>query len=121
MNSFIRENGGAKLDRRYQLASDATTVAQNGVLVPSAKVIGGVNIITSTGSLGPYTINFSPIVFVNAPIVAAWCSQESGGNGVIVNLSAIGTTSFAFFMAIPGVGIITSTHTVTVEWIAVGA
>lgn len=113
--SFVREQGGAPVDQRY-----LRSVYQNGVQIGNAKLASGVSIITSTGSLGPYTIGFAPVIYSVAPIVTAWCSQESGGNGVIVNLATINTTGVSFFMAIPGVGIITAGHTVTVEWIAVG-
>lgn len=120
-SSFLL-GGTTPLDRRYQLASQAVGVAENGVGITAAKVIGGANVITSTGAIGPYTINFSPIVYAAAPCVVAWCSKESGGNPILMNLDSVGTTSFTFDMIIPASSAAVNVgHTVTVEWIAVGS
>lgn len=117
MNGTSFKVGGAQpIDNRY-----VRNVYKNAVKLQNPTIASGVSIITSTGSLGPYTIAFAPVIYAAAPIVNAWCSQESGGNGVIVNRATVTSLAVSFFLAIPGVGIITAGHTVTVEWIAVGS
>lgn len=127
-SGFIRNSGGAPLDRRYQLAGDyepasdniAELVYKNGALLSKPVIMSGSNVVTSTGATGTYAINFPTVAFSGAPIVVAWCSKESGGSVAVIELDATATTLFQFDLFLLSGGAITAGHTVTVQWIAIG-
>ena len=120
-SGFLRNAGGAPLDRRYQLGVDAASVLVDGTEKNGASICASANVITSTGAFSTYTI-FFPITFDVAPRLTAWTGLESGGSFTLMNLMDVTTTFFQFaLMAFgPGQVVVPNGHTVIVEWIAIG-
>lgn len=113
----IRQLLQPKLDARYTRSA----VYQNNVLINRPVTAGRADVVTSTGAVGVYALNFAPAAFAAAPIVVAWCSLTSGGAICVTSLAAVTSSYFQFYLYIPGIGAIPVGQTVTVEWIAVGA
>lgn len=100
----------------------AQKVYGNGALLSSPKIAAGNASITSTGSYGPYSINFSPVTFASTPIVIASASLTSAS--LFVTVAAVSPTATGFQVYLqafnPGQVVIPSSQTIVVEWIAVG-